>query len=43
MALSTRRRDHCHCKADPNKKDFTLITKPNPLQRRALGLLGLKP
>ena len=43
MALSTRCRNHCHCTADPKKKDFTLTTEPNPLQRRAFELLGLKP
>lgn len=42
VALSTRCRNRCHSKADPNKKDFTLITEPNPLQRRAFELLGLK-
>lgn len=42
MALSTRCRNHCHSKADPDKKDFTLITEPNALQCRAFELLGLK-
>lgn len=43
MALSTRCRNHCHSTADPHRKDFTLTTEPNPLQRRAFELLGLKP
>jgi hypothetical protein len=43
MALSTRCRNHCRSTADPNEKDFTLTTEPNPLQRRAFELLGLKP
>jgi transposase len=43
MALSTRCRNHCHSKADPNTKDFTLTTEPSPLQRRAFELLGIKP
>jgi transposase len=43
MALSTRCRNHCHSKAGPNTKDFTLTTEPSPLQRRAFELLGIKP
>lgn len=42
-ALSTRCRNHCHSNAGPNKKNFTLTTEPDPLQRRAFELLGVKP
>jgi len=41
MALGMRCRNHCHSKADPNAKDFTLTTEPSPLQRRAFELLGI--
>ena len=40
-ALATRCRNRCRVKSDPEGPTFEQITPPNPLQERALQLLGL--
>ncbi len=40
--LALRCRNTCHVKSDPASR-FTMVTDPNPLQARALQLLGVQP